>query len=106
MKPIVFLGDTLEVIRDFPYGIRQAAGFQLDKVQRGLTPDDYKQLPVVGKGVQEIRIRDISGTYRVIYIARFENAVYVLHAFKKKTQRTPALDLRLAKARMMQIIKR
>ncbi len=106
MKPIVLLGDSLEVIRDFPTGIRQAAGFQLDKVQRGLTPDDYKQLPAVGKGVQEIRIRDISGAYRVIYVARFEKAVYVLHAFKKKTQRTPTLEIRIAKARMMHIIKR
>ncbi len=55
------------------------------KVQRGLQPDDFKPMPTIGKGVEEIRIRDDSGTYRVIYTARFADAVFVLHAFQKKT---------------------
>ena len=106
MEPIVFLGDSLEVIRDFPIPARREAGFQLDKVQRGYTPDDFKSLSIVGKGVQEIRISDATGIYRVIYIAKLANAVYVLHAFKKKTQHTPKFDINLAKDRLANIIKR
>jgi phage-related protein/predicted XRE-type DNA-binding protein len=88
MKPVRFLGNSLQRLRDFPVDARQDAGYQLDKVQRGLQPDDFKPMPTIGKGVEEIRIRDDSGIYRVIYTARFADAVFVLHAFEKKTQRT------------------
>jgi phage-related protein/predicted XRE-type DNA-binding protein len=80
-------------LRDFPVDARQDAGYQLDKVQRGLQPDDFKPMPTIGKGVEEIRIRDDSGIYRVIYIARFADAVFVLHAFEKKKQRTSRRDI-------------
>src|SRR5205085_11733994 len=86
MKPIQFLGDSLKCLRDFPDDARQDAGYQLDKVQRGEQPDDFKPMPSIGKGVEEIRIWDDTGTYRVIYTARIADAVYVLHAFQKKTQ--------------------
>ena len=66
MKPVQFLGGSLQCLRDFPADARQDAGYQLDKVQRGLQPDDFKPMPTTGKGVEEIRIRDDSGTYRVI----------------------------------------
>ena len=72
---------------------RQDAGYQLDKVQRGLQPDDFKPMPTIGKGVEEIRTRDDSGIYRVIYTARFADAVLVLHAFEKNTQRTSPRDI-------------
>ncbi|MDA9272248.1 type II toxin-antitoxin system RelE/ParE family toxin, partial [bacterium] len=75
------------------------AGYQLDKVQRGEMPDDYKPMPSIGKGVEEIRIWDETGTYRIIYTARLADAVYVLHVFKKKTQTTSKRDINLAKAR-------
>ena len=78
MKRVVFLGDSLEAIRSFPDSARRMAGFQIDKVQRGLSPDDFKALVIVGKGVQEIRIRDRSGAYRVVYVATLANVVCVL----------------------------
>ena len=90
MKPVRFLGDSLQRLRDFPVDARQDAGYQLDKVQRGLQPDDFKAMPTIGKGVEEIRIRDDSGIYRVIYTARLANVMFVLHAFQKKSQRTAA----------------
>jgi phage-related protein len=78
-------------------------GYQLDKVQRGAQPDDFKPLAAVGKGVEEVRITDDSGAYRVIYVARRADAVYVLHAFQKKTQATPKKDIDTAKRRFAQL---
>lgn len=106
MKPIVFLGDSLGELRAFPDAVRHEAGFQLDKVQRGMMPDDFKPLSTVGKGVQEIRLRDASGAYRIIYIAKLEDAVYVLHAFKKKTQRASKADIELAKRRLAELVRK
>ena len=84
---------------------RQDAGYQLDKVQRGLHPDDFKPMPTIGKGVEEIRIRDDSGIYRVIYTARFADAVFVLHAFEKKTRRTSQRGIETAKARFSEMMR-
>ncbi len=106
MKPIVFLGNSLDELRAFPDAARHQAGFQLYKVQRGLMPDDFKPLSTVGTGVQEIRVRDASGAYRVIYIAKLEDAVYVLHAFKKKTQRASKADIELAKRRLAELVRK
>ena len=105
MKPVRFLGDSLQCLRDFPVDARHDAGYQLDKVQRGLQPDDFKPMPTIGKGVEEIRIRDDSGIYRVIYTARLADAVYVLHAFQKKTQRTSQRDIEMAKVRFGEMMK-
>ena len=105
MKPIRFLGNALKCLRDFPEDARQDAGYQLDKVQRGGQPDDFKPLPSIGKGVEEIRIWDDAGTYRVIYTARLKSEVVVLHAFQKKTQATFRHDLDLAKERYAQLMK-
>lgn len=106
MKPITFLGDSLEVIRAFPTDARREAGFQLDKVQHGLMPDDWKPMKTIGPGVNEIRIRDDDGVYRVVYIAKLEASVYVLHAFQKKTQKTVKTDLDLAKSRLQALLMR
>ena len=103
MKDIVFLGDSLIQIRDFPSDVRQDAGFQIDKVQRGENPDDWKPLKSIGKGVREIRIREAVAIYRVIYLANIDDAVYVIHAFQKKTQKTRKADIDLAKKRMKEI---
>ena len=105
MKPVQFLGDSLRYLRDFPVDARQDAGYQFDKVQRGLQPDDFKPVPTIGKGVEEIRIRDDSEIYRVIYTARFADAVFVLHAFEKKTQRTTQRDIEIAKARFREMMR-
>lgn len=103
-KPVTFLGDSLKVIRDFPLDVKHDAGYQLDKVQNGEQPDDFKPMPAVGAGVEEIRIRDDEGIFRIIYTARIENAVYVLHAFKKKTQQTAKADIDLAKDRLKDLL--
>ena len=79
-------------------------GYQLDKVQRGEQPDDFKPMPSIEKGVEEIRVRDDSGIYRVIYTARLADAVYVLHAFQKKTQTTAKRDIALATKRYAELM--
>lgn len=103
MKAIRFLGDSLKRLREFPEDVRHDAGYQLDKLQRGLQPDDFKPMPTIGKGVEEIRLWDESGTFRVIYTARLKEMVVVLHAFQKKTQATSRRDMDLAKHRWAQL---
>ncbi|MGB7988429.1 MAG: type II toxin-antitoxin system RelE/ParE family toxin [Candidatus Methylophosphatis roskildensis] len=103
MKPLRFIGDSLKCLREFPGDARQDAGYQLDKVQRGEIATDFKPMPTIGKGVEELRIRDESGAYRVIYTARLPCAVYVLHAFQKKTQTTARRDVELAKSRYAEV---
>jgi phage-related protein len=103
MKPVRFLGDSLRAIQSFPAVVQQSAGYDLECVQRGDSARDSKPMPSIGRGVEEIRVWDASGTYRVIYTARMENAVYVLHAFQKKTQQTSKRDIDLARERFAQI---
>ena len=100
MKPAFFLGDSRVVIRDFPADACQDAGYQIGLVQEGKEPLNWKPLPIVGPGAREIRVRDPSGAYRVIYTANFPEAVYVLHAFQKKTPATPKRELDLAARRL------
>lgn len=102
-KRVEFVGSALDDLRAFPTTARQEAGFQLDQVQRGRNPDDWKPLSTVGKGVREIRLQDDSGAFRVIYIAKFVEAVYVLHCFEKKTQKTRKADLDLAAKRYREV---
>ncbi len=99
MKPVQFLGDSLKRIREFPDEARQDVGRQLDLVQKGMQPNDFKPMPSVGRGVEEIRLWDEAGTFRVIYTARWKEAIYVLHAFQKKTQTTSKNDVDIAMAR-------
>lgn len=105
MKSVQFLGNALKCLRDFPEDARQDAGYQIDKVQRGEQPDDFKPMPIIGKGVEEIRIWDESGTYRVVYTARLADAVIVLHAFQKKTQTTSKRDVDIAKERFTEFMR-
>lgn len=102
MKPLKFIGSSLADLSDFPDAARRAAGFELWQVQSGLMPSDFKPMFDVGPGAYEIRVRVI-GEWRVIYVARFESAVYVLHAFQKKTQKTPKADMELARRRYKQV---
>jgi phage-related protein len=106
MKPVEFLGDSLSQIQAFPAGARRNAGFQLSRVQDGLDPDDWKPMPSIGPGVREIRVWDDAGAFRVIYVAKFADAIYVLHAFQKKTQSTAKRDLDLAAKRLAQLKRR
>jgi len=105
LKPLSFLGTSLDELRGFPDAARRESGHQLDKVQRGLEPDDWKPMPSVGPDVREIRIRDKTGAFRVIYTATRPEAVYVLHAFQKKTQATPKRDLEMAEARFRELMR-
>jgi phage-related protein len=98
-KPVTFLGASLDDLRDFPKSARRESGFQLDKVQNGEEPDNWKPMPTIGSGACEIRVRDEAGAFRLMYVAKFPEAVYVLHAFQKKTQQTAQKDLELARAR-------
>jgi phage-related protein len=100
VKPIVFHGDSLDRLRDFPDDARQQGGHELYQVQKGAAPTDWKPMPTIGAGVREIRIGDASGAYRVIYIAALPDAIHVLHAFQKKTQKTAQRDLDLASRRL------
>ena len=105
IKPLRFRGNSLETLRDFSVDARQVAGFQLDRVQRGLEPDDWKPMATVGPGVQELRIWDEAGTFRVIYLAKLADAVYVLHCFQKKTEQTSEKDIQMARKRYKDLMK-
>lgn len=105
IKPVEFLGDSLEALREFPDSARRDAGFQLDKVQSGEEPDDWKPMATVGSGVKEIRIRDATGAFRVLYLAKLADAVYVLHCFQKKTKQTRQEDIELARQRFKDLMK-
>ena len=100
MKPISFLGDSRDAIRDFPDDVRYRAGVELRAVQNGLDPDDWKPMKAVGSGVREIRIRDTSGAFRIIHLAALADRILVLHAFQKKTQQTAQRDIVLAAKRL------
>lgn len=102
VKLLKFSGSALNDLRDFPEDARREAGFELYNVQSGVDPSDWKPMPSIGAGVREIRIHE-RGEYRIIYIAKFEEAVYVLHAFQKKTQKTRQSDIEMAKARYKEI---
>jgi len=104
-KPVEFRGSSLHDLKDFPLLARREAGYQIDQVQRGLEPDDWKPMPTIGQGVKEIRIWDSAGTFRIVYLAKFSEAVYVLHCFQKKTQKTSQTDLDLAESRYRELIK-
>jgi phage-related protein len=103
VKRVRFLGDSLKAVKAFPLESRKEAGFELKRVQAGFAPHDSKPMPAVGRGVEEIRLWGESGTFRVMYTAKIEDFVYVLHAFQKKTQQTTKRDLDLARRRFEQI---
>lgn len=104
-KPVAWLGSALTDLRRFPADARRDAGFELRRVQTGLDPDDWKPMPSIGPGVREIRIHtDLE--HRVFYVATFAEAVYVLHAFEKRTRKTPKRDLQLAQDRLRALVNR
>ena len=105
MKDLEFRGSSLSDLRDFPQAAMRDAGHQLDRVQHGLAPDDAKAMPTIGAGVMELRNWDEAGTFRVVYVAKFEEAVYVLHCFKKKTAQTSQPDIELARKRFKELVK-
>jgi phage-related protein len=105
MKPLTFLGDSLKAVRGFPDDARSDAGFQLRRVQQGLQPDDFKPIPAVAVGVEELRVWCEAGTFRVVYLARLPEAVFVLHAFQKKTQTASQADIDIASKRHRELMR-
>jgi phage-related protein len=105
-KTAVFLGDTYRVICAFPDDARRSAGYQISRIQQGKDPDDWKSLPIVSPNVREIRIRESSGAFRVIYQATLPDAVLVLNAFQKKSQKTLRHEIEKARARLSEYLKR
>lgn len=104
-KPIEFRGNSLDDLRAFPLPARREAGHQLDQVQNGQDSDNWKPMNTVGQGVKEIRILDTDGAFRVLYVAKFAAAIYVLHCFQKKTEKTSRTDLDLAAKRYRDLLK-
>jgi phage-related protein len=103
-KEIRWIGSAYDDLLAFPVESRRQAGFQLSKIQVGLEPEDWKPFDEVGAGTREIRIREAGGVFRVMYVAKFEEAVYVLHCFQKKTQATSKQDKRITEARYRAIV--
>lgn len=105
MKDVLFCGSSLDDLRKFPAAAMRVAGYQMDKVQNGKEPTDWKPMETVGAGVKEIRIQDEAGAFRVIYLAKLADAVYVLHCFQKKTSQTSEKDIKLARKRFKDLMK-
>ena len=104
MKAIKWIGASHNSVREFPEDARKQTGYQLYRVQSGLEPNDWKPMAIVGAGVREIRVHT-KAEFRLVYVATFEEAVYVLHAFQKKTRQTSKHDLELARLRFKQLVK-
>ena len=103
-KPLAWLGSSLQDVRAFPAEARRAAGYQLGRVQQGLMPDDWKPMTTAGAGVYEIRIHTTL-EHRVFYVAKYEDAVYVIHAFEKRTPQTSEADIALARKRLADFLR-
>lgn len=104
-KQVRFLGDSLKRLRALPEGARQDVGYQIWRVQLGEPAEDFRPMATIGIGVEEIRIRDSTGAYRVIYTARLPEAVYVLHVFQKKSRATTKVDVEIAAERFRSLLR-
>jgi phage-related protein len=102
-KAILWTGSSLDDLRAFPEDARRVAGFELRRVQQGLQPTDWKSMVSVGAGVEEIRVHT-GQEHRVFYIARFDEGVYVLHAFEKRSRKTPAREIDVARTRLGDVL--
>jgi len=103
-KPIDWRGSSLDDLREFPEAARRVVGYELRKLQRGELPDDWRPFLEVGLGVNEIRIHSQGDWFRVMYVAKFDEAVYVLHSFQKKTRKTSRNDIAIAKTRYRAVV--
>ena len=100
MRSVGFCGSSLRDLRGFPKDVRHDMGYQIDRLQRGLDPDDWRAIPTVGPGVRELRVHRSDNEYRCIYITTIGDAVYILHVFVKKSRTTPNKDLNIARNRL------
>lgn len=104
-KPVEWVGDTRATVRAFPRAARIQVGRELFRVQLGEDPLDWKPMRAVGQGACEIRVR-AGNHYRLVYVAKFQEAIYVLHAFTKKSQATRLQDIRTARDRYRAMIEK
>jgi phage-related protein len=105
IKDLEFRGSTYKDLQAFPPEARRDAGYQLGRVQEGDDPEDWKPMPSIGSGVREIRVHQSDGAFRAIYVAKFEEAIFVLHCLQKKTEKTSGPDIELADKRYRELIK-
>jgi phage-related protein len=103
-KPIFRVGTSYKDLLSFPVNVRQEVGYQLHRIQNGLEPENWKPFSTVGTGVNEICITEEKGIFRILYVAKFQGKIYVLHAFQKKTQKTRKQDIEIAKARYSAVV--
>jgi phage-related protein len=103
MKKIIWLGATHEVVKEYPPNVRLSIGYNLDKIQRGFDPVDWKVMTGIEHGVKEIRIHE-GNEYRVLYVAKFQEAIYMLHSFIKKTQQTAKKEIDIGKKRYLEML--
>jgi len=103
-EPIYWVGSSLKDLMVLPDEVKREAGYQLHRVQNGFEPEDWKSFQTVGAGVKEIRISEDGGAFRVMYVAKFADKIYVLHSFQKKTQKTSPKDINIAKTRYRAIV--
>ena len=104
LKALTWLGSSRATVRDFPDDARSVAGFELHLIQAGEEPSDWRPMPTVGVGVREIRVQ-VGRAFRILYVASFTEAVYVLHAFEKKSSATARRDIVVARTRLRQLIR-
>jgi len=104
-KNLEFRGTSYDDLCDFPDDARRDAGYELGEVQQGRDPIHWKPMEIIGSGVREIIIKDDGNAFRVIYVAKFEDAIYVLHCFPKKTQKTSKEDIGIAEKRYRDLVK-
>jgi len=103
-KPLIWIGSSRKDLQNLPRDVQRFFGFALDFAQRGEKHDDAKVLKGFGgAGVLEVIEDDIGGTYRAVYTVRFAEAIFVLHAFQKKSKRgiaTPEEDMEIIRNRL------
>ena len=103
-RPLLWVGSAREDLRAFPAIARSAAGRALGLLQDGRPPSDYRSMPSIGAGVWEIRV-NTGGAFRVFYVAKFAEGIYVLHAFEKKSRKTSRNDLAIGKSRYREVLR-
>jgi phage-related protein len=103
MKPIIWLANTHELIKTYPDDVRRQIGYNLDKIQRGLDPFDWKSMALIGAGAKEMRIHE-ENEYRILYVAKFQEAIYVLHSFIKKSEQTSRKDILIGRRRYTELL--
>jgi len=102
-KSIRWLGSSFRDLGRLPIQAKRKIGVQLDFLQDGLQPLDWKPMKSIGVGVREIRVRTKNEAFRVVYLAKFSDLVYVLHVFQKKSRQTSRSDIEIARRRFKTI---